>query len=179
MSKICPNCRKENDKNSSNCIKCNSPLDLTDFIKTKELKKDSVSKIENIFGKGKENEINQEIRDFICLYQEFIDYASTLPVKYDGEFTDQPFDQAVLDQLVGKTVADAKKSGYQFVATRYDEAPAEINCTLTNGYYEYQVIINESWDEYQEHKEKNNYDDLTIKGISLSEMMFSPKAWGI
>lgn len=111
--------------------------------------------------------------------QEFIDYASTLPVKYDGEFTDQPFDQAVLDQLVGKTVADAKKSGYQFVATRYDEAPAEINCTLTNGYYEYQVIINESWDEYQEHKEKNNYDDLTIKGISLSEMMFSPKAWGI
>ena len=41
------------------------------------------------------------------------------------------------------------------------------------------MIINESWDEYQEHKEKNNYDDLTIKGISLSEMMFSPKAWGI
>lgn len=78
MSKICPNCRKENDNNSSNCIKCNSPLDLTDFIKTKELKKDSVSKIENIFGKGKENDINQEIRDFIYLYQEFNDYEKEL-----------------------------------------------------------------------------------------------------
>ena len=78
MSKICPNCRKENDNNSSNCIKCNSPLNLTDFIKTKEFKKDSVSKIENIFGKGKENEINQEIRDFIYLYQEFIDYEKEL-----------------------------------------------------------------------------------------------------
>lgn len=111
--------------------------------------------------------------------QEFIDYACTLPVKYDGEFTDQPFDQAVLDQLVGKTVAEAKKSGYQFVATRYDEAPAEITCTLTNGYFEYQIIISESYDEYQEHRQKDNYDDLTIKGVSLSEMMFSPKAWGI
>lgn len=75
---ICPNCRKENDNNSSNCIKCNSPLNLTDFIKTKEFKKDSVSKIENIIGKDKENEINQEIRDFIYLYQEFIDYEKEL-----------------------------------------------------------------------------------------------------
>ena len=75
---ICPNCRKENDNNSSICIKCNNPLDLTDFIKTKEFKKDSVSKIENIFGKDKENEINQEIKDFIYLYQEFIDYEKEL-----------------------------------------------------------------------------------------------------
>lgn len=111
--------------------------------------------------------------------QEFIDYVCTLPVKYDGEFTDQPLEQAELDQLLGKTVAEAKKAGYQFVPTRYDEAPAEITCTLTKGYYEYQVIISESYDEYQERRQKNSYDDLTIKGISLSEMMFSPKAWGI
>ena len=78
MSKICPNCRKENDSNTSICSKCNSPLDLTDFIKTKEFKKDSLSKIENIIGKDKENEINQEIRDFIYLYQEFIDYEKEL-----------------------------------------------------------------------------------------------------
>ena len=111
--------------------------------------------------------------------QEFIDYICTLPVKYDGEFTDQPVEQEELDQLLGKTVAEAKKAGYQFVPTRYDEAPAEITGTLTKGYFEYQIIISESYDEYQEHKQKNSYDDLTIKGISLSEMMFSPKAWGI
>ncbi len=111
--------------------------------------------------------------------QEFIDYVCTLPVKYDGEFTDQPLEQTELDQLLGKTVAEAKKAGYQFVPTRYEEAPAEITCTLTKGYYEYQVIISESYDEYQECKQKNRYDTLTIKGISLSEMMFSPRAWGI
>ena len=111
--------------------------------------------------------------------QEFIDCASTLPVKYDGEFTDQPLEQAELDQLVGKTIAEAKKAGYQFVPTRYDEAPAEITCALTNGYYDYQIIISESYDEYQECRQKNSYDNLTIKGIFLSEMMFSPKAWGI
>ena len=78
MSKICPNCRKENDNNSINCVKCQNPLDITDFIKTKKFKKDSFSNMANIIGNDKENEINQEIIDFIYLYQEFADYDKEL-----------------------------------------------------------------------------------------------------
>ena len=111
--------------------------------------------------------------------QEFIDYVCTLPVKCECEFSDLPLEQAELDQLIGKTVAEAKKSGYQFIATRYDEEPAEITCTLTKGYYEYQITLSESYDVYQEHYQKRSYDKLTMKSVSWSENMFSPKAWGV
>ena len=133
------------------------------------------NKAKKLWKEGQE----QEPVDQVWPNQEFIDYVCTLPVKYDAEFTEQPLEQAELEQLVGKTVAEAEKAGYKFVSTRFDEEPAEITGTLTKGYFEYQIIISESYDEYQEHKQKNSYDDLTIKGISLSEMMFSPKAWGI
>ena len=133
------------------------------------------NKAKKLWKEGQE----EESADHIWPDQDFIDYVCKLPVKYDGEFTDQPLEQAELDQLVGKTIAEAKKAGYQFVPTKYDEAPAEITCALTNGYYDYQIIISESYDEYQECRQKNSYDNLTIKGIFLSEMMFSPKAWGI
>ena len=53
-------------------------MDITDFIKTKEFKKDSVSNIGNIIGKDKESEMNREISDFIYLYQEFADYEKEL-----------------------------------------------------------------------------------------------------
>lgn len=74
MSKICPNCRKENDANFKNCVDCKSPLDIKDYIKSKEFNKDSFSNIKNIIGETKEDEINHEIEEFIYLYQEFIDF---------------------------------------------------------------------------------------------------------
>lgn len=74
MSRICPNCRKENEDALDKCIGCKSPLDINEYIKSKEFKKDSISKMVNIIGESKEDEINQEIKDFIYLYQEFNDY---------------------------------------------------------------------------------------------------------
>ena len=133
------------------------------------------NKAKKLWKEGQE----EESADQIWPDQEFIDYVCTLPVKYEGEFTDPPLEQTELDQLAGKTVAEVKKAGYQFVPARYTEEPAEITCTLTKGYYEYQIILSESYDVYQEHYQKRSYDKLTIKSVSLSENMFSPKAWGI
>ncbi|MBR5962110.1 MAG: hypothetical protein IKZ98_14095 [Clostridia bacterium] len=133
------------------------------------------NKAKKLWKEGQE----KEPADQIWPDQEFIDYVCKLPVKRDVEFADQPLEQAELDQLIGKTVAEVKKNGYQFTAAKYTEEPAEIACTLTKGYYDYTIILSESYDVYQEHDQKRKYDDLTIKGISLSENLFSSKAWGM
>ena len=111
--------------------------------------------------------------------QAFRDYINRLPVKYDGEFTEQPLEQGELDQLIGKTVAEAKKSGYSFVRGEHEEGAAEAVCALSKGYFNYQITFNESFDVYQEHDLQGSYDDLTIQKVTFTTPMFSAKAWGI
>ena len=92
MSKICPNCRKENDNQSKICSNCNNPLDIDEFIESKQLSiaeiLDSssntgrvnklINRISSLFGKGNKAEINQEVRDFLILYQKFSGYPKEL-----------------------------------------------------------------------------------------------------
>lgn len=111
--------------------------------------------------------------------QAFRDYISRLPVKYDGEFTEQPQDQGKLDQLIGKTVAEAKKSGYSFIRGEYEESMPEVTCALSRGYFNHQIILNESFDVYQEHDLKGSYDDLTIRKVTFTIPVFSSRTWGI
>ena len=92
MSKICPNCRKENDNQSKICSNCNNPLDIDEFIESKQLAiaeildassntgrfNKLIDRISSLFGKGNKAEINQEVRDFLILYQKFSGYPKEL-----------------------------------------------------------------------------------------------------
>ena len=92
MSKICPNCRKENGDHSKICSKCNNPLDIHEFIESKQLAIEEIldassnagrfnkliNRISSLFGKGNKAEINQEVRDFLILYQKFSGYPKEL-----------------------------------------------------------------------------------------------------
>ena len=92
MSKICPNCRKENDDHSKICSNCNNPLDIDEFIESKQLAIEEIldassnagrfnkliNRISSLFGKGNKAEINQEVRDFLILYQKFSGYPKEL-----------------------------------------------------------------------------------------------------
>ena len=111
--------------------------------------------------------------------QAFLDYINNLPVKYDAEFTEQPLEQGQLAQLIGKTVAEAKKSGYSFIRGEYEEGAADVTCALSKGYFNYQITFNESADVYQDHDLQGNYDDLTIRQVTFTSPRFSAKAWGI
>ncbi len=91
MSKICPNCRK-NDDQSKICSNCNNPLDIEEFIESKQLAIEEIldassnagrfnkliNRISSLFGKGNKAEINQEVRDFLILYQKFSGYPKEL-----------------------------------------------------------------------------------------------------
>ena len=111
--------------------------------------------------------------------QAFQDYINKLPVKYDGEFTEQPLEQGELDQLIGKTVAEAKKAGYSFIRGEQEESTPEVTCGLTKGYFSYLITLNESYDVYQEHDLQSSYDDLTIQKVTFTSPRFSARAWGI
>ena len=92
MSKICPNCRKENGDHSKICSNCNNPLDIDEFIESKQLAIEEIldassnagrfnkliNRISSLFGKGNKAEINQEVRDFLILYQKFSGYPKEL-----------------------------------------------------------------------------------------------------
>ena len=111
--------------------------------------------------------------------QAFQDYINKLPVKYDGEFTEQPLEQGELEKLIGKTVAEAKKAGYSFIRGEQEESTPEVTCGLTKGYFSYLITLNESYDVYQEHDLQSSYDDLTIQKVTFTSPRFSARAWGI
>ena len=95
----------------------------------------------------------------------FVEYCCTLPVKYAGEFTADPIEQEVLDELVGKTMKEAKDEGYTLLPYSYTPEDDVVLFELEKGLFRYAVKLNESGKVYQECYNKNNYDDLTIKSI--------------
>ena len=98
----------------------------------------------------------------------YYNYNSTLPVRYDSEFTADPIEQAELDILAGKTVREVKEEGYTLLPFHYSEEPGIAFFMLEKGFFRYNIELNESSDTIQECAAKDNYDDLTIKSVKWS-----------
>ena len=98
----------------------------------------------------------------------YYNYNSTLPVRYDSEFTADPIEQAELDILAGKTVREVKEEGYTLLPFHYSEEPGIAFFMLEKGFFRYNIELNESSDTIQECADQSNYDDLTIKSVKWS-----------
>ena len=96
----------------------------------------------------------------------FEKYCSTLPARYDSEFTVNPVSQEELDKLAGKTLREAEKDAYSLIPYRYTEETDIISCALERGMYIYTVTLNESWEIYQKCEAESNFDSLTIKNVT-------------
>ena len=76
---ICPKCQTKNEADSVYCIECKNVLDLNQYIESKKLKDSGLSKLKSSIGiKTKENKINDEIEEFIILFQKFSKYDEDL-----------------------------------------------------------------------------------------------------
>lgn len=95
-------------------------------------------------------------------------YNSTLPVRYDSEFTADPIEQAELDLLAGKTVREVKEEGYTLLPFHFSKEPGIPFFMLEKGFFRYSIELNESSDTIQECADQSNYDDLTIKSVKWS-----------
>jgi len=93
--KICPNCYFKNETANNYCQECGSPLDLDEYIETKNFKNGILSKLKSLFyGSEKTKDINEEIAAFIRYSLKFHDYENDLinlkSNKYDkSEFKDK------------------------------------------------------------------------------------------
>ena len=96
------------------------------------------------------------------------DYVRTLPVQYTEELTAKPFTQEELDAMVGKTIGEIMSEPWELQMQNYPknaEAGKDIVFPMVKGFYEYGLVISESFDVYQERRAGDRYDPVTIMSL--------------
>ena len=102
-------------------------------------------------------------------------YIMTLPVQYTEELTVVPLSREELDAMAGKTLWDVvlEPSGMQ-IQDRPDnvEAGKDIVFRASKGFCEYELVVNESAEVYQElraaDRNPNDYLNLTIRSAKYA-----------
>lgn len=103
-----------------------------------------------------------EAADVEAAFAAFDEYVRTLPVSYTEELTAPPKDQAELDALAGKTIADLEAAGYEYYSSGTGSAEDEIVFTMDSGLYAYDFIVDANFDEYLKLEEKDDFDGLKV-----------------
>ena len=101
------------------------------------------------------------------LFAEYYAYIKTLPVAYEEEITAQPKPQEELDALAGKTLLEVEEMGYESSSSESGEGDAAIY-TVSNGLYEYNLLLNVTYTEYMEHNDNGYIGDLTVKSAGFA-----------
>ncbi|MBQ9030957.1 MAG: hypothetical protein IJ106_05825 [Parasporobacterium sp.] len=107
------------------------------------------------------NELNYDKR--IALDEDLNEYIKTLPISYTEEITAEPLNQEELDDLTGKTILEVEEMGYENESSGRYGPKGEPVYTVTYGLFNYDLLLNESYDVYQEHEDNGYYGDLTVK----------------
>ena len=104
------------------------------------------------------------------------EYIMTLPVQYTERITAVPLGQEELDALAGKTLGEISAAPDRIV--RLDppedaEPDRDVVFNLAYGLFEYELVINEPYEVFQEHQAGGNYDDLTVKSVKYVSISYT------
>ena len=114
------------------------------------------------------NDAISEAGDIEAAFEAYDEHAKALPVIYTEEFTAAPKDRAELDALAGKTISDLEEAGYTVSASGTGSKEDEAVFTMACGLYEYDMILNEPFDVYEEHEENGTCGELTVKNAAFA-----------
>ena len=100
------------------------------------------------------------------------DHVMTLPVEKTEELTIVPFTQEELDAMAGKTIADVMSEPWEMGMMNYPEeadANGDVVFPMVKGFCKYDLVINESFEEYQERRSRDHYDPVTVLSLKNYE----------
>lgn len=101
-------------------------------------------------------------------YQAFYEHIKTLPVQYTEELMVVPLTQDELDAIAGKTIEEAMSEPWNLSMRNYpDDAEAgnDLAFPMVKGFCEYDLVINEPFEVYQERRTGDRYDPVTIMSL--------------
>ena len=115
-------------------------------------------------------------------YRTLEEYLMTLPVQYTEELTVVPLTQEELDTMIGKTIAEVMSEPWEMGMMNYPEdaeANGDVIFPMVKGFCEYELVINEPFEVYQERRTRDhndpvtvmslkNYEDLTVRYVRYS-----------
>ena len=96
------------------------------------------------------------------------EYVETLPVQYTEELAAVPFAQEELDAMAGKTIEEVMSEPWELGMCNYPEdaeAGKDIAFPMVKGFCEYELVINEPFEVYQERRAGDRYDPVTIMSL--------------
>ena len=101
-------------------------------------------------------------------YRALEEYVLTLPVQYTEELNVIPFSQEELDAMVGKTIEEIMSEPWEMGMMHYPddaEAGKDIIFPMVKGFCEYELVINEPFEVYQERRARDHYDPVTMMSL--------------
>lgn len=114
------------------------------------------------------NDAISEAEDIEAAFAAYDGHVMTLPVLYTEEFTAAPKAQAELDTLAGKTISGLEEEGYTVSSYGTGGEEGEAVYTMAYGLYEYDMLLNESFEVFEEHEENGTYGELTVKSAAFA-----------
>ena len=105
-------------------------------------------------------------------YQTLETYLMTLPVQYTEELIVAPLPQEELDAMAGKTIAEVMSPPWEMQMCSYPEdaeAGKDITFHLAKGFWNYDLVINESYEVYSERRAGDSYDPVTVMSLKNYE----------
>ena len=94
-------------------------------------------------------------------YEAADEYAKTLPVAYIEELTAEPLDQAAIDAMTGKTVAELEEEG--FALESYGSGGTDMTATLVYGMYCYDALLDMKIEDYLETDEVGDARVVSVR----------------
>lgn len=95
-------------------------------------------------------------------------YLSVLPVDYTEELTVVPFTQEELDAMAGKTLEEVMSEPWELQMRHNPEdagAGKDVAFPMVRGFCEYELVINEPFEVYQERLAGDRYDPVTAMSL--------------
>ena len=96
------------------------------------------------------------------------DYVKALPVQYTEELAVTPFTQEELDAMAGKTIEEVMTGPWEILMCNYPEYTEpgqETVFPMVKGFCEYELVINEPSEVYQERRAGDRFDPVTVMSL--------------
>ena len=92
------------------------------------------------------------------------EHIMTMPVQYTEELTARPLTQEELDAMAGKTIGEVMAEPWEMQMRNYPEdaeAGKDVVFPMVKGYFNYELVISEPFEVYQERRAADRYDPVT------------------
>ena len=92
------------------------------------------------------------------------EHIMTMPVQYTEELTAKPLTQEELDAMAGKTIGEVMAEPWEMQMCNYPEdaeVGKDVVFPMVKGYFNYELVINEPFEVYQERRAADQYDPVT------------------